>query len=302
MQEISTKIGISTSLPVHSEQSKYLAGIFSCQLVSLAANVFLQSAVKHLLTQGDLMILAAMSSLEDQGIYSLASNYGGLVARIIFQPIEESSRTLFSSLLNSRGAATPNPSNVNIAKTHLVDILRVYGLFSIIVFPLAPSLMPQILHLLGGGRWNSLQVDHLLMLYCYYIPFLAFNGITEAFVSSAASRLELRKQTKWMGAFSASFVLAAYIFLKIGNMGARGLVWANIVNMTVRIVWSYFFINSYLHRHQIGLALSEIGPGFRTFMAGTLVTSITFANSGGPKSPHGILRSMAFSTVYVIFV
>jgi len=249
------------------------------------------------------MILAAMSSLEDQGIYSLASNYGGLVARIIFQPIEESSRTLFASLLSPGEVSAPDPSSVDVAKGHLIGILRAYGLLSVIVFPLAPSLVPRVLHLLGGRRWASVQVDRLLMMYCYYIPFLAFNGITEAFVSSTASPLELRKQTGWMGAFSASFILAAYIFLKICNMGAQGLVWANIVNMTVRTVWSYVFIDSYLRRHQNRLALADFSPRLSTQVAGIIATSITVSNSGTLNNDlHDIFRAIALNIAYVIFV
>lgn len=298
-----TKTEVRIVLTVCSNQSKYMAGRFSYQLVSLSANVFLQSAVKYLLTQGDSMILAAMSTLEDQGIYSLASNYGGLVARIIFQPIEESSRTLFSSLLSPGEGIAPDPGSINIAKTHMIDILRAYGFLSIIIFPLAPSLVPQILHLLGGHRWDSTEVDQLLTMYCYYIPFLGFNGITEAFVSSAASPSELRKQTGWMGTFSASFVLAAYAFLKIGNMGAQGLVWANIVNMVVRTTWSYLFINSYLRRHQNGLYLAEFGPRLHTQIAGIIATSVMLSKSGGLNdNPQSITRVIAFNAAYILFV
>lgn len=250
------------------------------------------------------MILAALSSLEDQGIYSLASNYGGLVARIIFQPVEESSRTLFASLLNPGEVSVPDPHSVNVAKTHLVDISRAYGLLSIIIFPLAPSLVPRLLHLLGGRRWTSIQVDRLLVVYCYYIPFLAFNGITEAFVSSAASPLELRKQTGWMGAFSASFILAAYIFLKICNMGAQGLVWANIVNMAVRTVWSYEFIDSYLRRHQNRLVLAELSPRLCTQFSGILATFIMVSNPGNLSDDdfYSNIRAIALNAAYIIIV
>lgn len=249
------------------------------------------------------MILATMSSLEDQGIYALASNYGGLVARIIFQPIEESSRTLFSSLLSPRGSTAPDPTSVKTAKAHLTGMLRAYGLLLIAIFPLAPSLVPPILRLLGGRRWKSAQVDNLLLTYCYYIPFLAFNGITEAFVSSAASPVELRRQTVWMGAFSASFIFAAYIFLKVGDTGAQGLVWANIVNMTVRTVWSYFFINSYLRRYQDALVLAEFSPRIPTQIAGVIATSIMIARSQNiSDNLHEFFRVVVFNGVYVLIL
>lgn len=293
---------VNATLTFCSKRPNYLAGRFSYQLLSLSANAFFQSAVKHLLTQGDSMVLATMSSLEDQGIYALASNYGGLVARIIFQPIEESSRTLFASLLSPREGTSPDPSSIRSAKTNLTGILRAYGLLSIIIFPFAPFLVPPILHLLGGRRWTSLQ-DNLLTTYCYYIPFMAFNGITEAFVSSAASPVELRRQTRWMGAFSASFIFAAYVFLKIGDTGPQGLVWANIVNMIVRTVWSYFFIDSYLRQHQNALALVDFCPRISTQIVGIMATAIMITQ---PKSTienlEELFRMIVLNGVYALIV
>ncbi|KAJ9483787.1 hypothetical protein VN97_g9605 [Penicillium thymicola] len=241
-----------------SDPSNYFLGRFSRQLTSLAANVFFQSMVKHLLTQGDTMILAALSGLEDQGIYSLASNYGGLIARIIFQPLEESSRNLFSALLSRDEGGKLKNIHIRTTRDHLVDILRAYQLMSVLIFPLGPMMVPQLLHILGGRQWASPKIGDLLSVYCYYIPFLAFNGITEAFVSSAANSQQIRKQTAWMGVFSACYALAAYMFLEVGNLGAYGLVLANIVNMVVRTSWSYSFIKSYLHRNGCSLYTSEV--------------------------------------------
>lgn len=86
-------------------------------------------------------------------------------------------------------------------------------------------------------------------------------------------------------------------------MGAQGLVWANIVNMTVRTVWSYVFIDSYLRRHQNGLALAEFSPRLCTQVAGILATSIMAFNSGSPDDNlHGIIRAIALNTAYVILV
>ncbi|KAF8966968.1 Rft protein-domain-containing protein [Flammula alnicola] len=59
----------------------------------------LQSLVKHFLTEGDKMILSWFSPLRDQGGYAIAVNYGSLIARIVFQPIEETLRVFFSRIL-----------------------------------------------------------------------------------------------------------------------------------------------------------------------------------------------------------
>ncbi|KAJ5355347.1 uncharacterized protein N7496_012559 [Penicillium cataractarum] len=284
-----------------SNPSEYLWELFPRPIMSLAASVFLQSLVKHLLTQGDAMMLAALSTLEDQGIYSLAANYGGLVARIIFQPLEESSRNLFSTLLSPDEKGKRNETQVRAAKEHLIDILRAYQVLSILIFPLGPLMVPQVLRILGGRQWASTKVGDLLSLYCYYIPFLAFNGITEAFVSSAANAREIRNQTVWMGAFSTCYALAAYLFLEVGSMGAYGLVLANIVNMAVRTLWSYTFIRTYLYRHGDGIRVSEVSMRPITYIFGAIATTIV-AKQGMLEPSGGIMPAILFSGVYGLLV
>ncbi|CAG8304097.1 unnamed protein product [Penicillium salamii] len=278
-----------------SDPANYFLGLFSLQVISLAANVFFQSLVKHLLTQGDTMMLAALSGLEDQGIYSLASNYGGLIARIIFQPLEESSRNLFSALLSPDEKGKVDETHVRSAKTHLVDILRAYQLLAVLAFPLGPLMVPQLLHILGGRQWASPKVGELLSVYCYYIPFLAFNGITEAFVSSAASSQQIRKQTAWMGVFSACYALAAYTFLEVGHLGAYGLVLANIVNMIVRTIWSYGFIKQYF-QNRCGLLTSEVAIRPASFVLCALAS--VFMSEHGVGRDLGFVRACALGAGY----
>ncbi|EPS31277.1 hypothetical protein PDE_06232 [Penicillium oxalicum 114-2] len=284
-----------------SSSSDYFAGRFPRPLMSIAASVFLQSVVKHLLTQGDAMMLAALSTLEDQGIYSLAANYGGLIARIIFQPLEESSRNLFSSLLSPDGKGKRNPAQVHAAKKHLIGLLRAYQLLSIVIFPLGPLMIPYVLRILGGSQWASTKVGDLLSLYCYYIPFLAFNGITEAFVSSAADSSQIRNQTVWMGAFSTCYALAAYLFLEVGSMGAYGLVLANIVNMAVRTVWSYNFIRKYFARQGDGISATELSMRPLTCAVGVVATAFVI-RQGFEDSDGGIIQAILFSGVYGLLV
>lgn len=46
------------------------------QLFRLSATMTFQSIVKHVLTEGDKLILSWFSPLQDQGGYALAVNYG----------------------------------------------------------------------------------------------------------------------------------------------------------------------------------------------------------------------------------
>ncbi len=69
-------------------------------MIRLVSSFGSQAILKHILTIGDKLIaLATGLSNDSKGIYSLVSDLGSLVARIIFHPIEEMSRSLFSQNL-----------------------------------------------------------------------------------------------------------------------------------------------------------------------------------------------------------
>lgn len=249
------------------------------------------------------MILASMASLKDQGIYSLVSNYGGLIARILFQPVEESSRNLFSLLLGPNEAKIQDIRSLDTAKSHLIEVLRAYGVLSVLIFPVGPLLAPHILHILGGHRWTSSEVDSLLSLYCYYIPLLAFNGITEAFVSSAARPAELRVHAGWMGVFSGCFALTAYMFLRVCGLGAHGLVLANIAAMICRLLWSLYFIKAYFRRYEHGLALSNASPRLTTCAIGMISTLALLSRQDYRSTDIRImLRVSAFSIAHALIM
>ncbi len=55
-----------------------------------------QSIFKHLLTEGDRIILSTLVSSYNSGIYAMVSSYGSIVSRMILLPLEENGRLLFS--------------------------------------------------------------------------------------------------------------------------------------------------------------------------------------------------------------
>jgi len=264
----------------------------------------LQLIVKHLLTQGDSMILVAFSSLEDQGIYSLVSNYGGLLARIIFQPLEESSRNLFARLVNSNGNGDKQGQAIGTAKAHLAEILRLYGIMSTLAFAIGPTVVPEILDTILGSRWMTPKVKSLFGIYCFYIPFLAFNGITEAFVASTANSAEMRMQAAWMAVFSTCYATMCFVFLHIGGLGAYGLVLANVVNMFVRTLWSYAFIKRFLRRQGSDLQLTEVIPRLQTlgfFVIAVSIMSATKPSTGDWAEKVKTLGAAAACSLLILY-
>ncbi|ODV58708.1 glycolipid translocation protein [Ascoidea rubescens DSM 1968] len=87
-------------------------------------SVFSQFCFKHFLTEGDTFIINSFCSLNDQGIYSLILNYGSLLTRFIYLPIEESLRIYLTKLLKSNINTSNNDiiKTVNTNKTH--DIIN----------------------------------------------------------------------------------------------------------------------------------------------------------------------------------
>ncbi|KAF8541005.1 Rft protein-domain-containing protein [Trichophaea hybrida] len=142
------------------KRDKYYGGYFNKPLSSLAATI--------------------------PGCLPLAANYGSLIARMLFQPLEESSRNLFSKLLL---AENKNKASVTSASQILKTITKLYLFLSI-------------------------------------------------FFASVATASELRRQSAWMFSFSLGLASRGYVFVRSLAMGAQGLVWANVVNMALRITWS----------------------------------------------------------------
>lgn len=186
---------------------------------------------------------------------------------MLFQPIEESSRNYFGKQLSSIDGQ-PSKDQVSTASNHLHLLLRFYALLSVSAAAVGPTVAPMLLGIVAGSRWTASGAGEVLGKYCYYIPLLAVNGVTEAFISAVASRSELNRQSIWMVAFSVGFALAGYLFLRVFEMGAEGLVWANVINMAVRIIWSFDFIGRYLGARGSHLSMSSILPQRATIAYG----------------------------------
>lgn len=241
---------------------------FSKPLVTLGVSLFIQGVVKHILTEGDVILISYLASLPAQGVYALASNYGGLAARMIFQPIEESSRNYFGKLLSSTDGQ-PSEETILSASKDLHKLLRIYSLMSISAAAVGPTVAPMLLEVVVGSKWASSGAGDVLAKYCYYIPLLAYNGVMEAFVSAVATESQLNRQSLWMLAFSMAFASTGYVFLRLLDLGAQGLVYANMANMIFRILWSYNFIDSYFRKHKTCLDMVSVFPNPLTIAAGS---------------------------------
>ncbi|KAF4956677.1 hypothetical protein FGADI_3666 [Fusarium gaditjirri] len=261
---LASSIGFSL-LPktISSKDSRFWASMFDRSTIGLAGSMMAQSVVKHLLTQGDTFLISFLASASVQGAYALANNYGSLLARLLFQPVEESSRSYFSRLLSS---VTPVKQGgkpvqeVSEAKQNLQTLLRLYILLTSIIISLGPFAAPPLLAIVAGKQWAGSGAGDVLAAYCFYIPFMGLNGLTESFVASVATEAEVHIQSVWMGAFSVIFAASAFLFMRIYPLGAIGLVLANIINMGCRIIWSGAFIKRFFKRHGTDFKIKSVIP------------------------------------------
>ncbi|KAJ4422568.1 Oligosaccharide translocation protein rft1 [Gnomoniopsis sp. IMI 355080] len=254
----------------------YVLGWFYAPTLKLAATMWGQGLVKYFLTQGDSLLMGVLVGVDVQGVYALANNYGSLAARLVFQPVEESSRNYFSRLLsagdvvageeetaktssisnnNNDATATtektndketttnqPSPAALITASATLTRLLRIYTLLTLPLLALGPPAAPLLLTLVAGPHWTAAGAGIALAAYIYYIPLLALNGLLEAFVASVAVERDVVAQSAWMAGFFAAFAGCAWVTLGgVWSMGAPGIVVANGVNMGLRIVWAVVF-------------------------------------------------------------
>ncbi|PFH57061.1 hypothetical protein XA68_15578 [Ophiocordyceps unilateralis] len=288
---LASALGFSLLPRPMSGTAFFVGGYLHRPAVRFAASVSAQGLVKHLLTQGDTLLVTVLASTHVQGVYALANNYGGLLARLLFQPVEESCRGYFSLLLSpehekqtntdssdddaARRAVkqtdpdTTSPKQQPTADSPLVEarhslatLARLYLILSSVVVALGPVAAPPLLALVAGPRWSAAGAGSVLAIYSLYVPFLALNGLAEAFVASVADEPQLHRQSLFMAVFSLVFAVAAFVLMRVLGFGAHGLVVANMINLLCRICWCAVFIKAYFRRHRLTFSLTALFPRY----------------------------------------
>ncbi|KAJ4375843.1 Oligosaccharide translocation protein rft1 [Neocucurbitaria cava] len=275
-----------------TEEHPFLLSYFSTPLLRLTGSLTLQSALKYILTQGDSLLITGLASLADQGAYALASNYGGLIARMLFQPIEESSRNMFAKLCTNveppstaegperERVAREQRRNLNQASNVMSTILHLYMIISLFATTLGPVLAPLLLTIVAGHKWSATSAAQVLSTYCFYIPFLAINGVTEAFVAAVATNKELYAQSVSMGIFFALFAGSAWLFIGYLELGGKGVVLANSVNMGLRIVWNTWFIKRFFRSRDSAFSVFETLPSLTAIAPAIIIPTLMRTRPG----------------------
>lgn len=247
----------------------------------LTWSFFKQSFLKQILTEGERYVMTFLNVLNfgDQGIYDTVNNLGSLVARLVFQPVEESFYVFFAKVLErGKDATLQKQVDVAVAAAVLESLLKLALLagLTITVFGFAYSQLA--LDIYGGAMLSSGSGPVLLRSYCLYVLLLAINGVTECFTFAAMSKEQVDRYNLTMLALSSSFLVLSYLLTRW--CGSVGFIVANCFNMGIRITQSLCFIHRYYrnsrYRPLAGLYLSPVLLGAFVLSGGITAVSEVF--------------------------
>jgi oligosaccharide translocation protein RFT1 len=223
-----------------------------------------QGVLKFALTEGDRIVMTLLAGSYDQGVYAMGSAYGGLAARLILQPAEESARLLYSRLAataNSSAKDTTSSSSKDqpaknekdkpkhgadpLLELSYVVLVKLVLYVGLIFSCLAVNYTQILLNLLAGRKWgDNPEAVSVLSAFCVYTAFLAWNGMTEAFVYGVASSVAD------VGRLGVAHTVTGLLFavaapIAVARAGTVGLVAANCAAMFGRAVFSVHFAARY---------------------------------------------------------
>lgn len=246
----------------------------------LTWSFFKQSFLKQILTEGERYVMTFLNVLNfgDQGIYDIVNNLGSLVARLIFQPVEESFYIFFAKVLErEKDASLQKQDDVAVAAAVLESLLKLALLTGLTVTVFGFAYSQLALDIYGGAMLSSGSGPVLMRCYCLYVLLLAVNGVTECFTFAAMSKEDVDRYNFTMLALSSSFLVLSYLLTSW--CGSVGFIMANCFNMGIRITQSLSFIHHYFqespHRPLAGLLLSPVLLGVFVLSAG--ITSVSEA-------------------------
>jgi oligosaccharide translocation protein RFT1 len=126
---------------------------------------------------------------------------GSLVARVVFQPVEETSRIFFSHALADTPSSTskgPSWQSLQSASSVLLSILAVQCSSAVLLLVFGLAYMPIAVYILLPSQYITTSAPEILTAWVWYIPVLAVNGVLEAFLSSVSDTRNLNKQSRFV--------------------------------------------------------------------------------------------------------
>ncbi|CAN1180469.1 Protein RFT1 homolog [Linum perenne] len=172
-----------------------------------------------------------------------------LVVRMVFLPFEESSYATFA-----RSASGQYPNKAGRLGASLTEGLKLVLLIGLVFMAFGPSYSYSLIRLLYGQKWSDGEASVALQYYCLYVIVLAMNGTSEAFLHAVATENQIKRSNDSLLLFSIIYVVLNVLLIR--SAGAVGLILANSLNMTMRIIYSAVFIKNYFKLTMFGFGSS----------------------------------------------
>jgi len=229
--------------------------LWDMELFDLVNSFWKQSLIKYILTEGEKHILIMFQSQYNQGVYDVVFNLGSLAARLLFQYVEETSFSIWSkmnTIINNVDEKAPSgecKEAIDISSKVLVLFLKASIILGCIFACFGPAYSHTLIYLLYENEWaNKTETPKILAIYCFYIMFMAVNGITEAFIHALSDANQIRKLNYIMIGFSVTYMTVCVTCLWIFNLGTISMIISNCFNMLMRISYSLFFILQFYNK------------------------------------------------------
>ncbi|KAI3647865.1 hypothetical protein MP228_008086 [Amoeboaphelidium protococcarum] len=202
----------------------------------------LQMFVKYLVGESDKIIMSQLGSDSQRGLYALISNYVSLVVRVLFLPVEDICRSMLAR------------SKQNLAHTQLVlqTVLRGYFYLGTLIVAYGWLYSPAVIKLVLGSTWakDSEVATNILKAYCFFLPLLAINGVSEAFVHIFADEQQMNTSTMFF--FASGFVnyILGWSMFRF-DVGVVGIVIVNCVSAILRLARNWQVISSHISAQSV---------------------------------------------------
>lgn len=223
-----------------------------------------QAVLKFLLENGEGIVLDVTCSAPVKGAYKLAGNFASIIARFFSEALEEQSFNVFHRLApafrQSVGDGERGEDMRQTCVSTLTMAVKAAITVSILIALVGPAYSYAVLRLLYGEQWaDRTPAPKLLNQYFVYLVFMAGNGVSEAFVSAAASTPELKLQTQFTTVLSTAYMVA--LFYAARTHEATGIIVVNCINMFARTCYSTWFYTKLTGRSVTTLMAALPHPG-----------------------------------------
>lgn len=124
---------------------------------------------------------------------------------------------------------------------------------------LAPAYATSLISLIGGQTWLQSGAPLALAFYCRFLPFLASNGVLEAFVQTVADPKTMSSYSTSLVFFWLAFAATAWTFMGgVFDWGATGMICAALINVALRLSWGAKHAGRYFAGAAGGFSLTSL--------------------------------------------